>query len=203
MWEAVKRAPTVSADELEASRRKWQGVLGLLDDCLEELKEMEESTEEEEDEEDSEEEEEEDEFRSSHPLSATERARVSAAHLLLRVGRLLVLRLLTSTKPDTLSTLPSTWQSPAFLTRLTALAKELSSAADDAAVTLEPPQVGEDVANLLAEFAGVARRLSDEVEKVVEEGEGMEAEAEWLERWREQLATAEEKLKAVEAEEEA
>lgn len=198
VWAVAKRAPALSTDELAASRAKWQTVLGLLDDCLEEVKEMEEATEEGQDEEEEEDSEDEfDEFRSTHPLSPTERARVSAAHLLLRVGRLLVLRLLTTTKPDAAAALPPKWQDGAFLVRVTGLAKDLSAAADDAAGTLEPPQDEDAVEILLKEFAGVARELAG----VVGEGEvgaaaggGEGEDAEWRGKWEKSLAEAEKKL---------
>ena len=201
VWEVTKRCPTLSADELTASRTKWQTVLGLLDDCLDEVKEMEESPEEgeeeaeEEDDDDSEDDF--DEFRSSHPLSATERARVSAAHLLLRVGRLLVLRILTTTKPDNAAHLPAKWQDGVFLARVTGLAKDLSAAADDAAGTLEPPQDEDAVEILLKDFASVAKELAGVVGEAQGEeaqGQGKREDGEWRDKWLKSLDEAEKKL---------
>ncbi|ORY82917.1 hypothetical protein BCR35DRAFT_303566 [Leucosporidium creatinivorum] len=190
VWEVVERSKELSVDELQAMRKEWTGVLGLLDDCLEEVKEMEESGEDEEDdEEDDEEEEDEDDFRTSHPLSSTEKARVSAAHFLLRLGRLLLNRLINSTAPP--SPLAG-FSSPSFLTQSSSIVKSLSASSDDFALSLEPPQ--EDVEEVVKEFVGTAKELALAFEGAVE---GNEAEEKWLKVWRSQLETAVDKLDKV------
>lgn len=189
MWELVERSKEVSPNELAAARKEWRGVLGMLDDCLEEVKEMELSspgTEEEEDED-------EDDFRSSHPLSPTELARVSAVHLLLRLGRLLLNRLINSTA--LLSSSSSSHKFP--LETLEPLVHQLSSSADDLALSLEPPQ--EDLEECVEEWLEVVRELADQLEQgATFEGEGEgNAEGKWLAVWRKQVEVAEGKLGSV------
>lgn len=188
VWDVVERSKTISENELQATRKEWQGVLGMVDDCLEEVKEMEESGDADAEEED-EEDEDEDDFRTSNPLSPTEKQRVSAAHFLLRLGRLLLNRLINSTAPP--SPLPS-FSSPTFLTQSSAVVKALSAASDDFALSLEPPQ--EDVEEVVKEFVAAVEELAETFEGAVK---GNEAEEKWLKVWRSQLLTAADKLEKV------
>lgn len=140
VWEKVTLATTsLSLTELESTRKEWKSILELIDDCLEEVKEMEESDssrssevedegyEEEGDE--AEEEEDEDDYRNHHPLSLIEKERVKATHMLLRLGRLLLKRLITSTTPikPSSSTSTSTSSSTISTSSKPSTSKSLSS----------------------------------------------------------------------------
>ncbi|KAK4704264.1 cyclin-D1-binding protein 1, partial [Phenoliferia sp. Uapishka_3] len=187
VWEKAEQAKQLSEDELQATRREWQNVLGLLDDCLEEVKEMEQSPSAEEDEEEDGEDDDDgdsDDFRSSHPLSDAERKRVAVAHKLLRIGRLLLQRLITSTASKLAEKVPG-YSTVTFLETSQRLVKELSAAADDFAEELEPPQA--DVVELAKTFGNVAKELSTLMEEAVEGTEGKEAESKWLIMWRSQV----------------
>ncbi|GAA5833610.1 hypothetical protein JCM11251_003180 [Rhodosporidiobolus azoricus] len=192
-WTFVERADKLPRDELEATRGSWKDVLGLLDDCLEEMKEMGEQDDEEEegsdpavrDTEDGEEEEDEDgdedDFGASRSYNHKERARVSATHHLLRLTRLLINRLFTRTSPSSLSTLSTSFPSlaaslsaPAFLSSAQRLIQQLSALGDDVAAALEPPQ--RDLAETVEELCEVADELADEVERAVEASQANEAQ---------------------------
>lgn len=195
VWEKVESAKEVSVNELQATRKDWKSVLGLLDDCLEEVKEMEEAAAGEEEEE---EEEDEDDFRSSHPLSPLELSRVSASHMILRLSRLLLNRLIVSTAPSQSS---SSYSSSDFLSSSRKLVQQLSEKADEFAASLEPPQVHQGVVQKVEEFVGVARGLSSVVEKAVKgvgEGEEGVKEVKWQVMWREQLEKSLGKLISLE-----
>lgn len=194
VWEVVERGQGISVDELQAARKEWGGVLGLLDDCLEEVKEMLESgAEEEEDPEEEEEDEDEDDFRTSHPLGAEELERVKAAHLLLRLGRLLLNRLINSTASPSAS-LPGS-SDPTFLPSAQGAVTRLSATADDFAASLEPPQ--EDMQDMVQEWVEVVKKLAEVVEKAAGEGSEGEGERKWCKVWREQFEVAERKLIAL------
>lgn len=218
VWEKVTLASTsLSTTELESTRKEWKSILELLDDCLEEVKEMEEDNNSRvEDEgygEDEDEDEDEDDYRNSHPLSEVEKERVKAAHMLLRLGRLLLKRLITSTapiKPSSSSSsssstsktlLPSTstssstpanespYSSSTFLISSSPLVQSLSSIADDLAGSLEPPQIL--LSSSSKKFEEVGLKLSDLIESLLiagEEGEGEELK--WLKMWRDQVCKA-------------
>lgn len=189
VWEVVERSKGLSADELQALRKEWVGVLGMVDDCLEEVKEMEQSGDAEEEDEEEDEDEDEDDFRTSHPLSSTEKQRVTAAHFLLRLGRLLLNRLINSTAPP--SPLPA-FSTPSFLSQSSAIVQALSAASDDFALGLEPPQ--EDVGEVMHEFVQTVKKLAGAFEGAVE---GNQGEEKWLKVWSSQLETAVQKLEAV------
>lgn len=187
VWEKAEQAKQLSEDELQASRRSWKNVLGLLDDCLEEVKEMEESEPagmDSDDEGEGDSDDEDDDFRASHPLSDAERARVSAAHILLRIGRLLLHRLITSTAPELAPATPG-YAAPAFLETTARLVLDLSAVADDFAASLEPPQT--DALEDAAKFGATGIALSEAVEGAVEGSKGAEAESKWQGMWRSQV----------------
>ncbi|KAL8280792.1 hypothetical protein RQP46_006796 [Phenoliferia psychrophenolica] len=192
VWEKAEHAKQLSEDELQATRRQWQNVLGLLDDCLEEVKEMEDSSpaEEKDEEEDAEEggdsdsDDGSDDFRSSHPLSDSERARVTAAHMLLRIGRLLLQRLITSTAPKLSAAAPG-YGASTFLATSSRLVQSLSAAADDLAEGLEPPQT--DAGELAEAFGAIGKELSVAIEEAVEGADVKESEGKWQAMWRIQV----------------
>ena len=192
VWEKVGQAGMISTNELQATRKEWKSVLGLLDDCLEEVEEMKEVVQEDEEEGSDVSDDNSDDFRTSHPLSPTERARVAASHMLLRLGRLLLHRLITSTAP---SNAPPGLSSPPFLVTAQRHVQELSASADDFAAGLEPPQ--EEIEELKQRFAEVGKGLSDAISKAVEGGEGGEGEIKWQTMWREQLEKARLKLESL------
>lgn len=174
-------------------RKSWESTLGMVDDCLEEVKEMEESSVEDDDEDDEEDsEDDEDDFRASHPLSTTQRARVASAYILLRLGRLLLNRLINSTSP-TLTPSPSqspsltSFSNPSFLLSAQSLVSRLSATSDDFAASLEPPQ--DDVEEVVVEFVSVVKELSELIE-----GGAKEMEEKWQGMWRTQLEKAVERF---------
>ncbi|KAM0748572.1 hypothetical protein T439DRAFT_327828 [Meredithblackwellia eburnea MCA 4105] len=194
VWEKVDLAKGISENELEASRKDWKATLGLLDDCLEEVKEMEESVDEEKQEghrdaddsdDDEEDDDDSDDFRTSHPLSNEEKERAKAAYMLLRIGRLLLVRLINSTAPSLALKTPG-FSSPTFLDSTRRLVKSFSESADDLAAGLEPPQ--EDAVELAGKFADVGRELSVLIEDTAGAGDDeKEKEKEWQTTLRTQL----------------
>ncbi|GAA5917965.1 hypothetical protein JCM6882_001067 [Rhodosporidiobolus microsporus] len=226
-WSFVERAERMPRDELEATRGSWKDVLGMLDDCLEEMKEMGEGEDEEgegegeegeaEEEPEGEDEDDDDDFSSSssRPFTAEHRARITATYLLLRLTRLLINCLFTRTSPSSLSTFSSTspslaasFSAPAFLSSAQRLVQRLSALGDDVAAALEPPQ--RDLGETVEELCEVADELAGEIEAAVgvaaekgKEGEGekgeeaRKAEREWLAMWRKQRDDARAKLDAI------
>lgn len=187
VWDKAAAAKQLSADELQATRRDWQNALELLDDCLEEVKEMEQSAPADDDGDDgegSDDDADSDDFRSSHPLSDAERARVTAAHQLLRIGRLLLKRLITSTAPALAPASPG-YAADAFLATSQRLITEMSAAADDLAEGLEPPQA--HAKELAGAFGSLSKELSVAIEAAVDGADGVEAERKWLAMWRIQV----------------
>lgn len=195
VWQVVERAQAISPNELQALRKRWQSTLGLLDDCLDEVKEMQQEPSTPDDgegaveEEDDGEDEDEDDFRTSHPLSEDERARVAAAHLLLRLGRLLLNRIINLTAPPEPAPSLST---PGRLAKLDTLVGQLSASADDFALSLEPPQ--EDSVNVMATFEQVTRSLGDVIFEAVGE---TEVEVKWVTMWRTQFDRAADKVREL------
>lgn len=195
VWEKAEQAKGMSGSELEACRKGWKSILGLVDDCLEEVKEMELSKAggEDDEEEEDEDEDDEDDFRTSNPLSDVERERVGASYMLLRLGRLLLQRLITSTTPLDVD---SPYALPSFLTTSQRLVKQLSASADDFSGELEPPQ--SDVQIQADEFVEGAEELSKAIEEVVGAVEGTgSAEEKWQQMWREQISKARAKLRSI------
>lgn len=171
----------------------------MLDDCLEEMKDLEESIEGGDD--DKKEEEEEDtpaaEGRTEQDASARpasrQRQRVNATRHLLRLGRLLVHRLVTKT-----ATSSPAFADSAFLSQTRNLTSRMSALGDDLALELEPPQEGlveavddlcqveDELADLLE--AAVTARGSDELRA---------SEGEWMATWRKQRTGVRSKLDAI------
>ncbi|GAA5997687.1 uncharacterized protein JCM10292_001026 [Rhodotorula paludigena] len=200
VWAVVEKAAALPQDELDAERASWRDTLQLLDDCLDEIKELSQEVEQGaeepgEEEEDEDEDEDEDDFGSSRPLSAPERERATAAHLLLRLSRLLVNRLLTRTAPPSP---PAALVAPAFLASAHPLISRLSALADDLAAALEPPQ--DELGEVADELGGVADELAAVIEKAVNGADDeavTAAEKQWLAMWRKQRDTARAKLEAI------
>lgn len=191
VWEVVTRAETLSSSELEALRKNWQSTLGLLEDCLEEVKEMEQQGEDGDDSNDDSDDEEdvEDDFRASHPLTRVEKARVAAAHVLLRLGKLLLNRLVNSTAhPDVLRS----FSDETVLHRVATLVGRMSETADDFALSLEPPQ--EDVVEVVGVFEQVCKELGAVLGDAVQ---GQEKDEKWVNTWKEQFDRASDKVKSL------
>ncbi|BGP27884.1 proteophosphoglycan 5 [Rhodotorula toruloides] len=196
VWTVVERAQGLPKDELEAERLGWKDVLGLLDDCLEEMKEMGEAEDVggEVDDDEGEEEEEEDDFGST-PLTPAQRERITAAHLLLRLTRLLVNRLFTKTAPPSPS---PAFTDSSFLASAHMLVSRVSELGDDLAAALEPPQ--DELKEAVEEVLVVGEELAKCVEEAIDERGSEElkkTEKEWLGVWRKQREIAKAKLDAI------
>ncbi|BGP11652.1 hypothetical protein JCM10049v2_007562 [Rhodotorula toruloides] len=196
VWSVIDNAQGLPKDELEAERLGWKDVLGLLDDCLEEMKEMGEAEDAgAEGDEEEEEEEDDDEDFGSTPLTPAQRERITAAHLLLRLTRLLVNRLFTKTAPPSPS---PAFTDPSFLASAHTLVSRVSEMGDDLAVALEPPQ--DELKEAVEDVLSVGEELAKCIEEAVDERgseEVKKAETEWLGVWRKQRDTAKAKLDAI------
>jgi hypothetical protein len=195
VWTVVEKAQGLPKDELEAERLGWKDVLGLLDDCLEEMQEMGEADDAGGEENEGEEEDEEEEDFGSTPLTPAQRERITAAHLLLRLTRLLVNRLFTKTAPPSPS---PAFTDPTFLATAHTLVSRVSEMGDDLAAALEPPQ--DELKEAVQEVSSVGEELARCIEEAVDERgseEVKKAEKEWLGVWRKQRDTAKAKLDAI------
>ena len=184
------------ASELQAVRKSWKDVGGLLEDCEKEIKEIVDGGEggEEFDEDDDDEEEQEE----KEELSEKEKEIVLGAHTLLRLSRLLINRLLTLTNSTTPTTtkgaLPKKFESEEFLTGLTKSIKRISEKADDLAGVLEDvEEEKEGIEKCLEEIVKIGEKVSREIEEAYEEqdeegttegGKSTKRQGEWFEVWR-------------------
>lgn len=201
-WKVVE---TIERDlptsELDAVRKSWKDVVGLLEDCETEIKELVEEGEEEEEEEEEEKEE----------LSEDTKSIILNSHTLLRLSRLLINRLLSLTNSTTppSSPLPRKFNSFDFLSNLTVLIKRISEKADDLAGVIEDDDE-EIVKNVLNEIVITGESLAGEIQEAFEEeeeqGEGKEDDrkekgnskvGEWLKVWRGQRDKANESILAA------
>ncbi|GAA5877272.1 hypothetical protein JCM8547_002624 [Rhodosporidiobolus lusitaniae] len=223
-WSTADRAEKLPASELEAVRGSWKDALEMMDDALQEVKEMgsaergdAEGEKEKEEGAEEEEEEDEDDFAST-PLSVKDRERISAAHLLLRLTRLLIHRLFTrttpspSSSPSSSSAPPASISSPSFLSSAHSLVQRLSALTDDIAAALEEGEEDAEEGELeqhVEELCWTADELQGQMEKALsgggaaaesgkEEGEEKaEKEKQWGEMWRKQRDDARKKLEAI------
>lgn len=195
------------ASELEAVRKSWKDVGGLLEDCEKEIKEIVDGREGGEGFEDEEEEEEEEE-EEKEELSEKVKEIVLGAHTLLRLSRLLINRLLTLTNSTTPTTtkgaLPKKFESEEFLTGLTQSIKRISEKADDLAGVLEDvEEEKESIEKCLDEIVKIGEKVSREIEEAYEEeeeervtegGKSTRKQGEWFEVWRGQRDKAHESI---------
>lgn len=131
----------------------------------------------------------------STPLTPAQRGRITAAHLLLRLTRLLVNRLFTKTAPPNPS---PAFTDPSFLASTHTLVSRVSEMGDDLAAALEPPQ--DELKEAVEEVLSVGEELAKCIEEAVDERgseEVKKAETEWLGVWRKQRDTAKAKLDAI------
>lgn len=181
VWEKVASIKEISANELEATRKEWESVLELLEDCLEELKELQEHNEDptELDEDEEEEEDEEiDDFRSTVKLSDLETRRVVAAHDLMDIGRRIIHRLWTCTSPsDTFDPTTSPYSNSTYLDKALELSQQFSAKADDLASALSPPQLTTKLHQYATLFTSLAVSFSQQI--VVAIGDSDEVERKW------------------------
>jgi hypothetical protein len=212
-WAVSERAEKLPRDEVEATRGSWKDVLGMLGDCLEEMKEMGDAADKggaNEDEEEEEGERDEDDFSGGGGAAFTkeERERVNATYLLLRLTRLLINRLFTKTAPSSSSASSSSstpipgFSTPLFLSTAQRAIQRLSALGDDVAASLEPPQ--SELGEAVEELCEVADELAEAIGGAVKEGEEGEAveeekrkEREWVKVWRTQRDQARQKLEAI------
>ncbi|GAA6016015.1 hypothetical protein JCM10207_006838 [Rhodosporidiobolus poonsookiae] len=224
VWQAAEQAEQLPRDEAEASRASWKDVLGLLDDCLEEVKDMGEEDEGEagegeegaegrtgENGEDDDDDDADDDLFPPASFTPPQRARVPATYLLLRLTRLLLHRLFTRTSPTSSPAPPPCFATPDFLSSAETLVQRLAALADDVAAALEPPQ--HDLPGAVDELCEVADELAAKVEAAAAaaaasaaEGEEEEKEAEekwkegerkWVAVWRKQRDDARRALDAI------
>lgn len=219
IWTVVDKAATLPTNELEADRQSWRDAITMLDDCLEEMKEMEEAIEEDKKAEapakTGEEPAEAPRIRDqtdtagvvppaapaetaagnppAQPESSPERQRISTTRHLLRLGRLLVHRLVTKT-----ATPSAAFTDASFLTETGGLVSRLSALGDDLALELEPPQSG--LADVLDQLCEVEDALANALDAAVN-ARGSDdlrtSEAAWMETWRKQRSGVRAKFDAI------
>lgn len=209
LWTVVDRSGNLPRTELEAERQSWRDATSMLDDCLEELKDLEETV----DDAGAEPAEGADDAPTDAPASdaapeskggdvsasqavpamSKERQRISATRHLLRLGRLLVHRLVTKSTSSL-----TTFDDSAFLDTIRQPISKLSALGDDIALELEPPQEG--LLEVVEELCQVEDSIATELERVVESRGTPElktSEAEWMTTWRKQRSGVRAKLDAI------
>jgi len=222
-WKVVESIEKdLPRNELDAVRKSWKDVTGLLEDCEGEIKELVEGGlntngglgEDEEEVEDPEEEEEEE----TEELSDTQKSIILTSHSLLRLSRLLIVRILaltdsTSTTPTIATSFPK-FDSLPFLSNLTHLIKQISEKADDLAGALEEvedvedePSLGAAIEKVSEEIVEIGEKVAMEIEaaatvsngSAVEDGdkERIKKLEEWFKVWRLQRSQAQQKLKGL------
>jgi hypothetical protein len=212
-WKVVEKIEQdLPKSELEAVRKTWKDVTGLIEDCEAELKELSEGREndgggfgdEDSDAEEEAEEEEEEDAAEKAELSETSKSIILTSSTLLRLSRLLVVRLLAFTESTNSSICPK-FDSRPFLSNLTTLIKGFSEKADDLAGALdeveeieEDPSVGDGVKKIVVEVVETGESVEREVQIAIE-GSGSDEEQtdklkEWFKIWRSQRDQAQEKL---------
>lgn len=212
LWTVVDRSEALPKTELEAERQGWRDAITMLDDCLEELKDLEETVDAEGVPEGA--------ADAAHPgavaarsrqarsrgeggdVPATsqstptpsrERQRISASRHLLRLGRLLIHRLVTKSVSA-----PTTFGDAALLHAVRQPVSRLCALGDEIALELEPPQDG--LSEAVNELCQVEDDLANELERVVAvlgSPDLQTSEAEWLRTWRKQRSGARAKLDAI------
>ncbi|GAA5879138.1 hypothetical protein JCM3774_002092 [Rhodotorula dairenensis] len=212
IWTVVDRAGALPETELEAERQSWRDAISMLDDCLDELKDFEETVDIDETSEAGA-----DEAHTgagaargrsaqlqgkggdvpatsqSTPTPSKERQRISATRHLLRLGRLLVHRLVAKSVSA-----PTTFGDPALLGAVRRPVSRLCALGDEIALELEPPQDG--LPDVVDELCRVEDDLANELERVVAglgSSDLQTSEAEWLQTWRKQRSGARSKLDAI------
>ncbi|GAA5982553.1 hypothetical protein JCM10908_006697 [Rhodotorula pacifica] len=211
VWTVVDRSGTLPQNELEAERQSWRDAISMLDDCLEELKDLEETVDADEPQEDAGRDEDvadpgaipgrrgnEASPAAAGPEAAAapvskERQRISAARHLLRLGRLLIHRLVTKS-----ASASTTFEDPSFLAAVRVPVSRLCALGDDIALELEPPQDG--LLDVVDELCKVEDLLADELERVVAGRSTVDlqtSEAEWMQTWRKQRGGVRAKLDAI------
>ena len=211
LWTVVDRSGNLPRTELEAERQSWRDATSMLDDCLEELKDLEEMV----DDAGGEPAEVADDAPTDAPASdaapeskggdasaagsqavpamSKERQRISATRHLLRLGRLLVHRLVTKSTSSL-----TTFDDSAFLDTIRQPISKLSALGDDIALELEPPQEG--LLEVVEELCQVEDSIATELERVVESRGTPElktSEAEWMTTWRKQRSGVRAKLDEI------
>ncbi len=206
----VDRSGNLPQTELEAERQSWRDATSMLDDCLEELKDLEETV----DDAGADPAEGADDAPTDAPASdavpesksgdgtaasqavpamSKERQRISTTRHLLRLGRLLVHRLVTKSTSSS-----ATFEDPAFLNAIRQPVSRLSALGDDIALELEPPQDG--LSEIVEELCRVEDSIATELERAVESRGTPElktSEAEWMKTWRKQRSGVRAKLDAI------
>ncbi|SCV74505.1 BQ2448_7534 [Microbotryum intermedium] len=167
VWATVDKTKTISGNELEALSKRWRGVVEVVEDCLDEVKALEQGGGEKEEKE--EREDGEDDYRRGHPLNEEEKRRAKACLMLLKMGRLVIKRVVAAT-----STVAGKvgeeqegkgFHSDLFQTSADRQIEGISEAADEVASCLEPPhemdEIGEAVDGFVAHIEGLIERVLD------------------------------------------
>lgn len=209
LWKVSEKIERdLPASELDAVRKSWRDVVGLLEDCEKEIKEMVEQSGESDGFEGDEEEEEEEEEVEKEELSENTKEIILNSHTLLRLSRLLINRLITltnSTTPTNPTPLPKKFESAEYLMGLTMSIKRISEKADDLAGVLEEAEdEKESVKKVVDEIVKIGEKISREIQEAYEEEEGegsteeergkSRKQGEWFGVWRGQRDKAHESI---------
>lgn len=181
MWETIDLLSETSGTNLQANGKEWRGVLELMEDCLSELKEGLAAAEEE-------------------GGAAVELGRSKVVIFVVRLGVLLLLRLLTTTTPSFPAISLTGYESlPNFLDPVWSAISGLSEGCDDLAAALESTQDAEEVQRLTVELVDALKTISGLAEGAYDTTGGGEGTKEllWQSTLRKQLDREVVKLKSL------
>ncbi|SGY85706.1 BQ5605_C009g05770 [Microbotryum silenes-dioicae] len=203
VWAAVERSKLISENELRALNTRWKGVVEVLEDCLEEVKGL-ENAQMGQDGEAEDSERDEDDYRTSHPLDEQEKKTAKACLMLLRIGNLIVKRVIGVTglaagKDAEEEEEGKGFHSEAFQDKADEQIEAISEAADELASYLEPPHEMDELGEAVGEFVAQVEAL---IECVLEacwegEGDGEDKELLWFNMGKVQLRGAEKKVREL------
>lgn len=172
LWEATTAISKISANELEANRSEWKDFLGVLDDALDEVDtfikggirpdfatQSDDGSDAENDAPDG----------LSETLTTRELDVMRSTHMVLRLGRLVLHRLVNSSSPAITSTSssskPAPYTSNAFFTKARDTLDDLTAQSDDLASSLSDfPHNAESISELLEEYLEVVESVSHLIE---------------------------------------
>ncbi|KDE07169.1 hypothetical protein MVLG_02570 [Microbotryum lychnidis-dioicae p1A1 Lamole] len=204
VWAAVERSKLISENELRALNTRWKGVVEVLEDCLEEVKGL-ENAQMGQDGEAEDSERDEDDYRTSHPLDEQEKKTAKACLMLLRIGNLIVKRVIGVTglaagkDAEEEEEEGKGFHSEAFQDKADEQIEAISEAADELASYLEPPHEMDELGEAVGEFVAQVEAL---IECVLEacwegEGDGEDKELLWFNMGKVQLRGAEKKVREL------
>ncbi|SCZ99542.1 BZ3500_MvSof-1268-A1-R1_Chr3-1g06081 [Microbotryum saponariae] len=204
VWAAVERSKLISENELRALNTRWKGVVEVLEDCLEEVKGL-ESAQVGQDGEAEDGEQDEDDYRTSHPLDEQEKKTAKACLMLLRIGNLVVKRVIGVTglaagkEAEEEKEEGKGFHSDAFQDKADEQIEAISEAADEVASCLEPPHDKEELGEAVGGFVGHVEALIESVLEACWEGEGDAEDKEllWFNMGKVQLRGAEKKVREM------